>query len=295
MFTGHFAGDGHENGGGSLGSGTVYDYSFQGYANNVAVVAPLVGPWQLGFARSNGSGHIEVANGKFVGNPGSVYISNEPHSPRYLRGSLRARVIGFAAVDSNAGAVRKEYLDLKVQVTQSTYASRGLCPVGLVGHVILVDTDAILSNGKSASYVTAGPWFGKCPTFYMGFFNTDGGPRTNPQFGGPPGGGQWAVVQIKPTTSGSGYTWAGSWNTDYGAMNLTQSGNSVTGTFGNCNGTATISGQVSGFVLDGTWTQPCNSKTGRIHFVMNSDGRSFAGAWSYGNSTPTSSWNGTRT
>ena len=89
-------------------------------------------------------------------------------------------------------------------------------------------------------------------------------------------------------------SWTGNWNTDFGAMHLTQSGSHVTGTYAYCNGVATISGQVTGSALDGTWTQPCNSKQGRIHFVLSPSGISFTGLWSYGTASPTSRWNGTR-
>ena len=77
-------------------------------------------------------------------------------------------------------------------------------------------------------------------------------------------------------------------------MHLSQSGNSVTGTYAYCNGSATINGQVTGSTLNGTWNQPCNSKNGRIRFVLSSDGNSFTGTWGYGSATPTSPWNGSR-
>lgn len=78
-------------------------------------------------------------------------------------------------------------------------------------------------------------------------------------------------------------------------MILTGSGNQVSGTYGLCNGTAKISGQVQSSALDGTWTQACNSRSGRFHFVRSPDGKSFTGAWSYGNATPTTRWDGTHT
>jgi hypothetical protein len=80
--------------------------------------------------------------------------------------------------------------------------------------------------------------------------------------------------------------------TGFGAMHLTQTGNRVTGTYAYCNGSAAISGQVTGSTL--TWTQPCNAKNGRIHFALSSDGSSFTGTWGYRNATPAVPWSGTR-
>lgn len=116
-------------------------------------------------------------------------------------GSLTAKVIGYLGHTAPAGHTRDNYLDLKVQITQSTYASRGLCPLGLIGHVILEDTNAVRRNGKSASYITLGSWGPKCPTFEMGWFNNPGGARTSPPYGGPPTGGQWAIVQVNVKNS----------------------------------------------------------------------------------------------
>ena len=72
-------------------------------------------------------------------------------------------------------------------------------------------------------------------------------------------GGQLSIVFDHASSSAA--SWTGAWNTDFGAMSLTESGNHVTGTYAYCNGTATISGQVTGSTLTGTWTQPCNSRT----------------------------------
>ena len=94
-------------------------------------------------------------------------------------------------------------------------------------------------------------------------------------------------------TWGSAFT--GIWSSTYGTIHLVQSGSHVDGTYASCNGTATISGQVVGRVLTGTWTQSCNSKNGHLRFTLSSDGKSFTGVWSYGTAPPTQPWNGTRT
>lgn len=100
-----------------------------------------------------------------------------------------------------------------------------------------------------------------------------------------------------PLSSGAAKAaWGGSWASDFGRLALRQSGSRVTGTYSACNGagTGTITATASGRTLDGTWSQPCNSRGGRLHFVMSAGGGSFTGKWSYGNATPTSKWDGTR-
>jgi hypothetical protein len=83
-------------------------------------------------------------------------------------------------------------------------------------------------------------------------------------------------------------TFTGTWNTTFGSMTLTQTGNQVTGTYVDCsNPAATISGTVAGSVLDGTWTEPCHNAQGLIHFVLSADGSSFTGLWGLGSATPT--------
>ena len=83
-------------------------------------------------------------------------------------------------------------------------------------------------------------------------------------------------------------TFTGTWNTNFGPMTLTQTGNQVTGTYADCpNNGATISGVVAGSVLDGTWTEPCHNSHGLIHFVLSADGSSFTGLWGVGSATAT--------
>jgi hypothetical protein len=108
-------------------------------------------------------------------------------------------------------------------------------------------------------------------------------------------GGQLGVTFNTVGSAGPTQTsWTGTWNTSFGSMHLTQSGDRVTGTYAYCDGTATISGTVSGSTLEGTWTQPCNSRNGRIDFVLATNGSSFTGTWGYGSAAPTNPWSGTR-
>jgi serine/threonine-protein kinase len=93
-------------------------------------------------------------------------------------------------------------------------------------------------------------------------------------------------------------TFAGDWTTTHGEMSLTQSGESVSGTYeGGC-GPGTISGTVSDETLTGEWTQEdtCNQPDdeGAIVFELEPPGDKFTGRWSYGSATPDREWDGTR-
>jgi Ig-like domain-containing protein/Big-like domain-containing protein len=74
-------------------------------------------------------------------------------------------------------------------------------------------------------------------------------------------------------------TFSGHWDTNFGPMDLTQTGSSITGTYshygGGCTG-GTISGTVTGSTLDGTWG---NCGSGTIHFVMAGGGVRWDGNW----------------
>jgi hypothetical protein len=92
-------------------------------------------------------------------------------------------------------------------------------------------------------------------------------------------------------------TWAGTWSTDYGTMQLTQSGSSVIGAYDYQGGR--LSGTVSGNVLSGSWSElpsyTAPNDAGDFVFTLASEGSSFTGGWRYGSSGGFSSWGGTRT
>jgi len=101
-------------------------------------------------------------------------------------------------------------------------------------------------------------------------------------------------------------SWAGTWNTSWGSGNstigmageqivMTQTGSSVTGTYGN----GSVFGTVEGTTLTGTWME--NDGTGGpVEFVLSSDGSSFSGKWAYASdpvgsvATSDKVWNGVR-
>ncbi len=116
---------------------------------------------------------------------------------RYQPASLRAQVIGYSWSQGAHNAWTK--VTLTVEVTSATNGGPRCVP-GVRGVVTLYDSAAKLSNGQRSDYVTMGRWTGaRCPTFVQGWTNEDGGPRTSPARGGPPSGGQWAVVRITVT------------------------------------------------------------------------------------------------
>lgn len=95
------------------------------------------------------------------------------------------------------------------------------------------------------------------------------------------------------------FSWAGEWSSNWGKMVLTQSGNSVTGTYTHDSGK--FIGVVSDNKLIGTWSEASSylppNDAGDVEFGMSADGKSFTGKWRYGTTGNYSStaWTGTRT
>jgi len=90
--------------------------------------------------------------------------------------------------------------------------------------------------------------------------------------------------------------WAGTWETTYGTMILSQSGNQVTGSYEHSNGI--IVGTVSGNVLTGTWseapTYTAPDNAGDVVLTISPTGTTFTGSWRYGSSGGwAGSWSGT--
>jgi hypothetical protein len=103
------------------------------------------------------------------------------------------------------------------------------------------------------------------------------------------------AASVSVTGTGAALTpanFAGQWNTDYGPMTFAQNGSSVTGTYPNYSGT--ITGTVSGNVLNGNWSD--TSGTGTFVFTLSASGSSFTGTWTRltGSGNSGGTWNGTR-
>lgn len=101
-----------------------------------------------------------------------------------------------------------------------------------------------------------------------------------PQYAPPPA----------PTYSSAAASYAGTWESTFSKMSLTQSGNRVTGTYEHADGR--IEGVVSGNELRGSWQQS-NAK-GQFVFRLSADGNSFDGTWGYDAASTGGGWKGTR-
>jgi hypothetical protein len=102
------------------------------------------------------------------------------------------------------------------------------------------------------------------------------------------------------SAQGAIYPWTGTWDTQYGTMQLTQDGTRVTGTYGYAPDAqrGKIDGMVSGATLRGTWDARESggaTEFGTIEWVMSADGGRFDGSWVREGTTEGGSWNGTRT
>jgi hypothetical protein len=109
-----------------------------------------------------------------------------------------------------------------------------------------------------------------------------------------------AIPSQAPAAS-EGPSFSGTWDTDYGNMVLTVSGNKVTGTYDKQEGR--IDGTVTDNKLTGTWTRaPTRAPpddAGDFVFTLSDDGNSFKGLWRYGYSNDPGKdydgfWYGTR-
>jgi hypothetical protein len=125
---------------------------------------------------------------------GTIIDYTDPPYSRYKPASMRAQVIGYKYVGGAHGSFLK--LTLNVEIISATQGGPR-CDPGVRGLVTLYDSAATLSNGQRSDYIVMGHWAGaRCPTFVQGWTNEDGGVRTSPTRGGPPHGGQWAVVRV---------------------------------------------------------------------------------------------------
>lgn len=169
--------------GGALPDGPI-EFRFSAHANNVRVLPPLVGEWQLGVSRLSGRG--EIRDGAVTGT-----FTDTDDLTRGTR-SLTATIEDGTFVE--VGGTRR--LTLTVRITRSSHPADECAP-GLTGLLELQDSpDPLPGNGQPNDFVRLTGWSGDCRTHVHGWNNEDPGPRTNPPTGGPPSGGQWADVEI---------------------------------------------------------------------------------------------------
>lgn len=86
---------------------------------------------------------------------------------------------------------------------------------------------------------------------------------------------------------------SGTYETDYGALKLTRTGDNVRGVYSwEGENNSTVEGTVKGDTLTGRWVQP--DDRGRFRFTLGKDGRSFTGSFTTdGQPDARGEWNGT--
>ena len=177
-------------------------FSFRTYANNVRVGPPLVGRFQLGTSQIRGSGRLDVTGKVIAG--GVIRDEHRPNAATYPRPKSRyaiwARVVGGTRL--YIGSYTR--LELSIVVTATGHPES--CVVGTRGTLVLTDDERKLPNGHTADTVgiafpraggptTAPDGGASCRTHNEGYTNQND-PNTDPPFGGPPDGGQWARVTL---------------------------------------------------------------------------------------------------
>lgn len=107
----------------------------------------------------------------------------------------------------------------------------------------------------------------------------------------------WGIPSQSEEGTVQSCDWSGTWNTDWGTMQLQQSGDKVTGNYTHDQGR--IDGTAFGSQLVGTWSEaPSYSPPddgGDLEIVMSEDCQSFSGSWRYGSEGGWSGgWTGSR-
>lgn len=98
-----------------------------------------------------------------------------------------------------------------------------------------------------------------------------------------------ATATPRATATARPCNWTGTWDTAYGALTLTQSGSTLTGTYGANKLNATVNGST----VSGKWSTA--STSGALQFTMAAGCNAFTGTWGYGTaSAGAGEWNGTR-
>jgi hypothetical protein len=100
-------------------------------------------------------------------------------------------------------------------------------------------------------------------------------PTSTPTATPPPTATPVPTAPPAPTSAAVGGPWGGPWTTTFGIMNLTQSGDSVAGTYSYSGKSGTINGLVTSNHLKGTWTEGANS--GSIDWWITSSGNKWRG------------------
>ncbi len=104
------------------------------------------------------------------------------------------------------------------------------------------------------------------------------------------------VLTAIPVVAAPSCTWTGAWETNWGRMDLQQSGDNVTGTYVRQSGK--MVGRVAGNVLSGTWTEAPTYRPpkdeGDYEFSLLPGCNAFDGRWRYTGESRWRPWTGKR-
>lgn len=173
-------------------------FTLSGYGNPQRPFPGYVGPFQLGPVRISGSGEIRESDGAVLSG-GLINHTDDLRMDQYPNHVTTWQVVRGLGVQ-RAGA--RTVVRLQVRVVTSNYPN--ICPVGTLGVLTLIDDKTRLGNGQTSDSIgtempnppSLAPDQGAaCRTHNHGMSNTTVD-WTDPPAGGPPSGGNWAVVNL---------------------------------------------------------------------------------------------------
>jgi hypothetical protein len=173
-------------------------FTLSGYSNPQRPFPGYVGPFQLGPVRISGSGEIRESDGAVLSG-GLINHTDNLRMDQYPNHVTTWQVVRGLGVQ-RAGA--RTVVRLQVRVVSSNYPN--ICPVGTLGVLTLIDDKTRMGNGQTSDSIgtempnppSLAPDRGAaCRTHNHGMSNTTVD-WTDPPAGGPPAGGNWAVVNL---------------------------------------------------------------------------------------------------
>jgi PAN domain-containing protein len=182
-------------------SGARFDrlrFSFSGYGNPQRPFPGYVGEFQFGPVSISGSGEIREADGAVLSG-GLINHTDNLRDNRYPNHTTTWQVVRSLGVQ-RAGV--RTVVQLQVRVVSSNYPD--ICPVGTLGVLTLIDDKTRLANGQTSDGIAtempnppsiAPDQGAACRSHNHGMNNTTVN-WTDPPVGGPPSGGNWAVVNL---------------------------------------------------------------------------------------------------
>jgi len=153
---------------------------------------------------------------------------------------------------------------------------------GRIRFVLSGDRQSYAGQWWDANGAAGGTWNGQCQS-----------PSSGSGSGGVVSGTSGGATNDCAPFEGAWASQSGAWS---GPIIFRRSGNQVTGSYELQGSACTVSGILSGDVLEGEYSQPSYPNPrylrGRIRFVLAGDRRSFTGQWWDANGAPGGTWNG---